>query len=249
MNKKSPKSLHSHGARSQIIHGLEFLKRDNPWPDFPYGEHAPFHLALDANNNAGRELILRELDKFDVKLMVEVGCFLGGSVIRWLDHKPDLTVIGVDSWDSNWAAKIEMMPPDPVMSRHVWHMPEEEVARIVWLLRKFGNYGVTMNNMRRYKSRFIPVRQRVPDALYYLAHRKIQPDAIYLDAGKDEEDLWIAHSLFPDALLWGDDWLWFDENGDAPMQIAVDTFCKVHGYEYEASKQTWVIHSKTPDAG
>ncbi|MBS4009673.1 MAG: methyltransferase domain-containing protein, partial [Roseovarius sp.] len=101
---------------SQVMLGLEALKRDNPWPDFPWEEHAPFKLALDANGDGGRDIVLREIVAKDVRLMVEVGCFLGGSALQWLKAKPDLTVIGVDPWDGNWADYVLGMAHHPSMS-------------------------------------------------------------------------------------------------------------------------------------
>ena len=227
---------------SKIILGVPFLKRDNAWPEFPWGEHEPFHLALDANGRGGREIILREIADKDVKLMAEVGCFLGGSSLHWLRSKPDLTVIGVDPWDGNWAAYIEQMAQDPVMSRHVWHMSDEEITRIVALLRRHGNFGVALNNLRLYKERFVPVRRPSPEALYYLAQREIPLDMIYIDAFKHRDDLDAAHALFPDALLCGDDWLWPDETGAFVMQQHIKEFAHEHGFEVEASRQSWVLH-------
>ncbi len=227
---------------SKIIIGLPFLRRDNPWPEFPWGEHAPFHLALDANGRGGREIIINQIVSKNVKLMVEVGCFLGGSSLHWLNAKKDLTVIGVDPWGGNWAAYIEQMAIDPAMSRHVWHLSDEEIARIVEMLRRHGNFGVALNNLRLYKDRFIPVRQPSPEALYYLARREIPLEMIYIDAFKHRDDLDAAHELFPDAILCGDDWLWPDETGEFVMQRHIKEFARDHGYEVEASRQSWVLH-------
>ncbi len=227
---------------SKILLGIPFLRRDNPWPEFPWGEHKPFHLALDANGRGGREIIIRQIVERNVKLIVEVGCFLGGSSLHWLNAKADLTVIGVDPWGGNWAAYIEQMAVDPNMSRHVWHMTEEEVARIVTMLRRHGNFGVALNNLRLYKDRFIPVRQSSPEALYYLARRDIPVEMIYIDAFKHRDDLDAAYDLFPDAILCGDDWLWPDETGEFIMQRHITEFANEHGFQIEANRQSWVLH-------
>ncbi len=226
---------------SRITQGLDFLSRDNPWPEFPYGEVVPFEFALDANGRAGRDLILEEIDRRDAKLLIEVGCFLGGSVLHWLRHKRDLKVVGIDPWDDNWASIIESMHTDPVMSRHLWHFSDEQVAEIVRQLRVYGNYCVTLNNLRRYRARFYPLRRFAPEALYYLQRRGIQPDIVYIDAGKDPEDIWITHALWPDATICGDDWLWFDAAGVSPIQEGVKRFCEAHGFSWRSNRQTWII--------
>lgn len=234
----------SEGSPGSLLSGLDALRRDNPWPDFPYGEHAPFHLALDAGGDGGREIILREIWEHDITLMVEVGCFLGGSALHWLQSKPDLTLIGVDPWENSWAGYVEQMARDPVMSRHVAHLSDAEVARIAALLRKYGNFSVTMNNLRLFKQRFVPVRRFSPEALKYLHSRHIPLQMIYIDAFKHREDLDTAHALYPDAVLCGDDWLWPDETGEMVMQKHIKAFAHEHGYEIEDCRQSWVLHRK-----
>src|SRR4051812_47251273 len=107
---------------SRINLGLKALRRDNPWPEFGYGEHEPFDLALDGGGRSGREIIVEAIKAHSVELMVEVGSFLCGSALQWLRTSDKLTVIGVDPWDGNWAAYVELMALDPVKSRSVWHL-------------------------------------------------------------------------------------------------------------------------------
>lgn len=227
---------------SDIILGLEALRRDNPWPDYPWEQNPPFHLALDSNGDGGREIILRQLIEKDVRLMAEVGCFLGGSSLHWLKAKPDLTVIGVDPWDGNWSSYVEGMLTHPTMSRHVEHLSDAEVQRIAGLLRDHGNYAVAVNNLRAYRDRFYPVRRFSPEALYYLRRRDIPLEMIYIDAFKHRADLDVAYKLFPDAILCGDDWLWPDETGRFVMQEAIKEFAHELGFEIEAKRQSWVLH-------
>ncbi|WP_422002140.1 methyltransferase domain-containing protein [Roseovarius mucosus] len=227
---------------SQIMLGLEALRRDNPWPDFPWEDHAPFKLALDANGDGGRDIVLREIIAKDVRLMVEVGCFLGGSALHWLTANPDLNLIGVDPWDGNWADYVLGMAHHPSMSLHVEHLSDTEVKRIARLLSDYGNFAVALNNLRDFRHRFYPVRRFSPEALYYLRRREIPVDMIYIDAFKHRADLDAAYALYPDAILCGDDWLWPDESGCFVMQEAIKEFARDHGFEIEAKRQTWVLH-------
>ena len=228
-----------------LIMGLAALRRDNPWPLFPEQDHAPFYLPLDAGGDGGREIILRQLVEKDVRLMVEVGCFLGGSSLQWLQAKSDLTVIGVDPWDGNWAAYITNMLTHPTMSRHAEHLADAEVKRISTLLRDYGNYAVALNNLRDYRDRFIPLRRYSPEALHYLHGRNINLDLIYIDAFKHRADLDTAYFLYPDAILCGDDWLWPDESGRFVMQYAIKDFAADHGFEIEDKRQSWVLHRRS----
>ena len=227
-----------------LLAGLGPLRRDNPWPMFPYEEHAPFHLALDANGDGGREIILRQLVEHDIKLMVEVGCFLGGSSLHWLNAKQDLHVIGVDPWENSWARYVEDMARDQNMSRHVEHLSDAEVARIAGLLRQYGNFAVAVNNLHAYRDRFTPVRRYSPEALQYLKDRNVPVEMIYIDAFKHRDDLDVAYKLYPDAVLCGDDWLWPDETGEMVMQNAIKDFASDHGFEIEDKRQSWVLHRK-----
>jgi hypothetical protein len=229
------------GVPSRITLGMKALLRDNPWPDFGYGEIEPFFLPLDANGRGGREIVLEIIREKHISLMLEIGCFLCGSTLQWLRSSDTLTVIGVDPWDGNWAAYIERMALDPVMSRHVWHLTDKQVQTIVADLRRYGNFCVAMNNVRLYRPRFWPVRRRAPEALAYLHAREIVPELIYIDAGKHRDDLDTAHKLFPNAVLCGDDWLWPDQTGVLRMQEHVKSFAAEHGFEIRSARQTWLL--------
>ena len=226
---------------SRIGLGLTPLQRDNPWPDFCYGEVEPFTLALDGNGDAGRELVVDIIREKRISLMVEIGCFLCGSTLQWLRASDDLTIIGVDPWDGNWAFYIEDIAAHPVMKRSVSHLSETQIAAIVANLWRHGNFCIALNNVHAYKHRFHPVRRKSPEALNYLHLRRIVPDLIYIDANKNREDLDTAFKLFPNAVLTGDDWLWPDETGVFRMQEHVKAFAAEHGFEVRSARQTWVL--------
>jgi hypothetical protein len=231
---------------SRINIGLKALRRDNPWPEFGYGEIEPFSLPLDGGGRGGREIVVEAIKANNVELMLEVGCFLCGSTLQWLRSSDKLTVIGADPWDANWAAYVETLALDVARARTVWHLTDEQIATIVHNQRHYGSFCVAMNNVRLYKSRFIPVRRKAPEVFSYLKVREIEPQLIYIDADKKRDDLDEAHRLFPNAILCGDDWLWPDESGVMVMQEAVKAFAAEKGFEIKSARQTWVL---TPKAG
>ncbi len=104
-----------------------------------------------------------------------------------------------------------------------------------------GNYCLALNNIRDLRARFIPIRQRSPEALHYLRKRKIEPQLIYIDALKSEDDLWVAHQLFPSAILCGDDWTWRDDEGRYRMREHVERFVAEKGWEVRSQDATWVV--------
>lgn len=229
------------------LNGLEALRRDNPWPDFPYGEVLPFTFAIDGGGRSGREIIVEAIKDRGAKLMVEVGCFLGGSSQIWLKQVPDLTLIGIDPWEDNWAAYIETIAVDPIRSRNVWHFEDEELAFIAKSVRRYGNFGTACNNLRLFRDRFIPVRRYAPEALHYLHARKVVPDLIYLDGDKLGDELEVCRELFPNATICGDDWLWPDQNGELRMQDRVMAFAERHGLRVRHKRQSWVLRGPATD--
>jgi hypothetical protein len=230
---------------SRINLGLKPLRRDNPWPEFDYGKVEPFFLSLDSGGRSGRELIFDVIKERNIDLMLEVGCFLCGSALQWLRTSDTLTVIGADPWEGNWGSYIESLARDPTRGRN--QRTEEEVATIVFNLRRFGNFCIALNNVHEYKSRFIPVRRSAPEVFTYLRNRGIHPQLIYIDADKKREDLDVARKLFPHAILCGDDWAWADQSGALRMQEHVKAFAEEYNYEIKASRQTWLLVS--PESG
>ena len=63
-------------------------------------DKVPFYWCLESG---GKQLVKDVILERDIRLMVEVGVFLGGSAVQWLETSPDLTVIGIDFWVTNWA--------------------------------------------------------------------------------------------------------------------------------------------------
>lgn len=220
----------------QVLRGLSALRRDNPWPQLP-ADVEPFYLSLDGG---GRNLITDLIREREVTLMLEIGCFMCGSARQWLSSSPNLEIIGVDPWDANWAPYVRKMAQED--NRMLADL--ERPTDIADIIQKYGNYVLALNNIRDIGDRFIPVRQRSPEALHYLSKRKIEPDLIYIDAFKSDEDLWVAHRLFPDALLCGDDWTWRDEDGRYRMREHVERFAAEHRYYVRDEAATWVVSTE-----
>jgi hypothetical protein len=222
----------------EINAGMDALRRDNPWPELPAGVE-PFYLSLDAG---GRQLVIDAIREHGITLMLEIGCFLCGSTRQWLDSSPDLEVIGVDPWDGNWSTYIRQKAEE---DDNIFATLEDPLA-LAETIQRYGNYAIALNNVRDARDRFIPVRRPSPEALHYLRQRGIQPQLIYIDAFKSEEDLRVAHDLFPRSILCGDDWTWADEDGRLRMREHVERFAAEKDFTVEADGATWLLATGRP---
>jgi hypothetical protein len=221
-----------------IAAGMDALRRDNPWPELPAGVE-PFYLSIDSG---GRHLVTDAIAEHGVTLMLEIGCFLCGSARQWLDASPDLVVIGVDPWEENWSIYVRKGAEEG----HPIFAALDDPFALADTLQRYDNYLLALNNVRDHRDRFIPVRRRSPEALHYLQNKGIQPQLVYIDALKSDEDLWVAHDLFPDAILCGDDWSWRDETGRFRMREHVERFADERGFWTEAVFGTWILRPGPP---
>lgn len=174
-----------------------------------------------------------------VRTMIEVGSFLCGSAIQWLEANSELELIGIDPWAGDWAALLERYKDNPVF-QSCWGNIEDRDAAIQ-SLRANGPFKVAMANIQSHRSRFFPVVGKSPYLLHELAAAGVVPDLLYFDGDDVLGDLEVAFELFPAAILCGAAWRCGADLG-YPVQTAVKEFCRVHGFEVEDRRATWVIH-------
>lgn len=213
------------------------------WPDAEY-ENKPFMVNLDFG---GRELITNLIRNKSLEVIVEIGSFLGGSALEWLNADRNVKVICIDPWTGGWAGKWlgdnQYRWPD-------W--PRLDNAKIQELDEPDGLYNAFLSNVQTYKERVIVVRQLSEIALPILASLGLDPDLIYIDADKKSTDLYDCSRLFPRALITGDDFLW--PGGDTihdpekivyPVQEIVRKFSHENHLEVIHKDQTWILCKPT----
>ncbi|HYD63883.1 sulfotransferase [Azospirillum sp.] len=222
---------------------LSALARDNPWPDLPDPREAePFTFALDGG---GRDLVTDLIRTHDIRCMVEVGCFLGGSARQWLEASDRLIVIGVDPWLDEWGGSLAQMLT--IQPRPDW-LQGVELERYARLVERYGTYRIALNNLRAFKDRFIPVRRAAPAAYRYLKKAGVKPGLVYIDAMKQRREFWDAHKLFPDAVLAGDDWTWPDRRGRFPVRDHIYEIARArNAVSVTSSAATWLIREERLD--
>jgi hypothetical protein len=115
---------------------------------------------------------------------------LGLSTRYIADLVPSAKVIAVDHWRGS---------PE--------HHRRPEIAALLPTL-----YDTFLVNCWEYQDRIFPLRMTTKDGLETIHQYGLQPDVIYIDADHAYEatkgDVELARTLFPTALIVGDDWDW-----------------------------------------
>lgn len=151
----------------------------------------------------------------EVKLVVELGCWLGLSTRFIADCAPQATVVAIDHWRGS---------------------PEHH-SNPEWASMLDGLYESFLASCWEYRRRLIPLRVTTLDGLCILARRGLEPDVIYVDADHSfeavEADFEGALALFPDAAIVGDDW------ACKSVQEAVSTVAQRRRVNIDARENAW----------
>lgn len=203
---------------------IQALSYKYAWPKVR-PQFDPAEWALDGG---GRELIFQKIRRDEPFLIIEIGVFLGSSVKQWLAVSPNVYVIGIDPWGVEGDGWVESA------RRNGRESLAEQFSR------ESGLYMTFLSSMWGFKERLFPVRGKSPEKLYELAELNIKPDLIFFDSDKTGVDIEVAHQLFPDAILTGDDWTWDEEQG-YPIRAPVRAFSAKHDYRVVCNLATWVL--------
>ncbi|MEM6692214.1 MAG: hypothetical protein AAF664_22485 [Planctomycetota bacterium] len=208
---------------------LKELRQRYPWPQIQ-PDFFPIRWSLDGG---GRWMVEQRIRERKLRIILEIGSFLGGSVEQWLQIDPNLIVIAVDPW------------PECDIADYARRSgrSEEEATQ---LERPDGFYQTFLSNFWNQRDRVIPVREYSPAVLHELALLGLRPDLIYLDCDKSGTEIELCHKLFPNALMTGDDWQWQNEAGEFPIREPVEAFCKQHDRYLKTENATWIIDDQPP---
>jgi hypothetical protein len=217
---------------------LQTLRSLNPWPDISGLDGRPSYVwSLDGG---GRHLIVDLIRERQPKVFLEVGVFLGGSALQWLQNSPHgMTLLAADVWDryvENWVFKMASEPAP-------WIADIEPVLALQTPLEEYGIYKVALHNLRDFRDRVIPLRMPVAD-LYAYVKTFIEPDIIYIDANKERKDYVSAHEIFPNSILCGDDWSWQDAKGEYAVRPFLQEVAESRDCDILADRATWVLRPR-----
>lgn len=166
-----------------------------------------------------------------MKLVVEIGAFVGGSVRQWLSVSPDVVVVAIDPWPQIEGPHA-FYDGHPVGRVHARQLREPE-----------GLFHAFLATLWEDRERVIPVRgtgDRMLPALHALG---VRPDLIFIDADKQAAEIALCDELFPEALVSGDDWLWCDGKR-FPSQQPVRDSARRRGRVLKVVSNTWLIDDR-----
>jgi hypothetical protein len=214
---------------------LQILRSLNPWPDVNDLEGQPPYIwSLDGG---GRHLIVQLIRECRPKIFLEVGVFLGGSSRQWLQNSDsEMTLLAADSWTrvvENW---IFTMASEPAP----WIADMGPVLAVQKPIKEYGIYKVALHNLREFRHRVIPLRMLVAEVYAYVK-TFVEPDIIYIDAQKERQDYILAHEIFPNAILCGDDWEWQDTSGEFAVRPFVYEVAEARNCDIVAERATWIL--------
>jgi hypothetical protein len=216
------------------LDGLNALRARHPWPDISELDGDPPHVwSLDGG---GRELVTELIQNTRPRIILEVGTFLGGSALTWLETNRDSTVITLDPWTQAVASYVDIVIASPPF----WVRDTEPLKPISEAIHRHGIAKVALHNLRSFRERVIPI-QMPAEAGYAYIRSFVEPQIIYIDANKQPQDYMLAHQLFPNAILCGDDWTWQDESGDYPVRGYVHQVAAFRDCTVLAKDATWVL--------
>ncbi len=174
---------------------LADLRNANPWP-----QQRPDVPAVEWGWGVEGAGLLQDLVDPEAEVILEIGSLLGGSARFWADHCPTATVLCVDPW-----IDVATVAERPFLE-HVPELVDVVVGRVD------GLFDVFLSSNWEYRDRITPLRGFSPDRLASVHAAGVQPDVVYVDGSHVYEDviadLSTARTLFPDALICGDDYDW-----------------------------------------
>lgn len=199
-------------------------KREFPWPaQRPDVSAVPWVM-----DYGGRGLITNLIATRGLKLVVEIGAFVGGSVRQWLSVSPDVVVVAIDPWPQIEGPHA-FYDGHPVGRMHSRQLREPE-----------GLFHAFLATLWEDRERVIPVRGTGTRMLPVLHALGLRPDLIFIDADKQAAEIALCDELFPEAVVCGDDWLWC--NGKRfPSQQPVRDSARRRGRVLKVVSNTWLI--------
>lgn len=206
------------------ISSMEILKEMYHWP-----EKKPSVLQ-DSHSLFGNHKQMKRILSNDMRIIIELGSWLGASTRFILNNAPNATVIAIDHWKGSTEHQKDMA---------IYYSD-------VYAKRLKTLYETFLINCWTYKNRLIPLRATTLQGLQIIYNLGIVPDLVYVDASHDFDsvlkDLEKIYSCFPSTLIIGDDWEWDKmKNDHYPVRRAVKFFLKKYGFEVVFEKNFWMI--------
>src|SRR5436190_126076 len=166
--------------------GIEDLKKAFPFPaaepDVPASDHGWF--------GPENERLLKGALSPGIKVVLELGSWLGKSTRFIAGAAPSAVVVSIDHWYGSAEHKVNQK------LKAVLPVLYETFLKNCWLIR----------------DRIVPLRSSTVPGMRLVRDYGVSPDLVYVDASHDYQsvraDILVSKELFPDAALCGDDFTW-----------------------------------------
>jgi len=167
---------------------------------------------------SNRKPLKKILQEENIKVVIEVGCWLGKSTRHIARTIPkDGKVYAVD----HWLGSAEHQPGQNAWQENLPHLYEQFLSNVIH---------------KKLTHKIIPVRMSSIEAEKHLSN--VVPDLIYIDAGHETEavyqdlTVWFPH-VQGHGVLCGDDWTW------PTVRKAVETFAQEKHLSIESKGSFW----------
>lgn len=186
---------------------MEHIRKAYPWPEKRPDAHVDNHGWF---TQSGHINFLVPFTGVHIRNVVELGSWLGAST-RWFCRQcPNATVYAIDHWKGS---------PE--------NFKDNSVSGKIPTL-----YETFLINCWHLKNQLVPVRESTLKGMEAIC--EVAADLVYIDAAHDMAsvlaDIALAHQIWPDAQLCGDDW------PHGPVQEGVRAALEIanaSGKEYE----------------
>lgn len=196
-----------------------------------------YHYELDGG---GRRLFEDLLNTFHAPTVLQIGCFLNGSVRRWLTVHPRLNITTLDPWNYDASRSLREWSAKPHMQSTFSQIQDRDV--FIQDVAQHGLRNSALANVREFIDRYRYVIGRSPECLKLLKEEGLEPDIVYIDADKKVDDLIEVAELWPKTIITGDDYSWRADLG-FPMKQIVDKFADERNLKVQAEKATWILRA------
>ena len=182
-------------------------------------------------DNGGKIAFKYLLEKINPKIILEIGSWMGMGSTNFFLKNSDAHLICIDHWSEDMTDFVSHKYPIEYVTR------DQDLIKDLWY--KFST------NVWDYKDRVTPLRKKSLDGLDILSNLDINIDLIYLDGDHSYQmvydELTICKKNWPNALIFGDDYLWEDHS----VKLAVQTYASENNLDIAVFyDRIWFLNTK-----